>query len=249
VRIGGAVVRVRGPGRDRVVYRHLNQLAALLRRPPLRGGEGVSLELVPGPAWRHRPIHRRLNRGIDHHLHEVRGQLAPAPVRAVASSGGAPLAGDLRHEFEGRLGLDLSSVRLHHGSDASSAARSIGARAFTVGSHVVFGAGEFDPLSASGRAVLSHELVHVAQQAGASATGPLRIGPQDDSFEREADQVSLDATTPITAPMEFGLPKISKRKMKYKVAETYTNNSQPVINDEKKTAVLSLTMSRAPVAP
>ncbi|WP_257389460.1 peptidoglycan-binding protein, partial [Tahibacter caeni] len=39
------------------------------------------------------------------------------------------------------------------------------ARAYTVGSHVVFGAGQYDARSAAGRALLAHELAHTAQRA------------------------------------------------------------------------------------
>jgi hypothetical protein len=45
------------------------------------------------------------------------------------------------------------------------------ARAYTVGSHIVFGAGEFSPATSSGRALLAHELAHTLQDSA----GPLTI--------------------------------------------------------------------------
>ena len=55
-------------------------------------------------------------------------------------------------------------VRLHTGPDAGRAAQAVNARAFTVGSDIVFGEREFAPETDSGRRLLAHELAHVAQQ-------------------------------------------------------------------------------------
>ncbi len=54
---------------------------------------------------------------------------------------------------------------MHTGNDAAFAAASIGAQAFTCGRDIFFGAGRYAPESADGRALLLHELVHVAQNA------------------------------------------------------------------------------------
>jgi hypothetical protein len=54
-------------------------------------------------------------------------------------------------------------VRIHTDDDADGMARLVGARAFAVRDHVVFRRGEYDPGSARGRALLGHELAHVAQ--------------------------------------------------------------------------------------
>ena len=88
-------------------------------------------------------------------------------VLGAAQSGGTPLAGAVRSEVEGKFGRDFSAVRVHDGGAAASAASSINARAYTVGSDIVFGAGQYEPDSASGKRLLAHELTHVAQQGGA----------------------------------------------------------------------------------
>jgi hypothetical protein len=49
----------------------------------------------------------------------------------------------------------------------------VDAVAYTVGSDIVFGAGQYDPSSSAGRHLLAHELVHVMQQQGRDS-GPLR---------------------------------------------------------------------------
>ena len=86
-----------------------------------------------------------------------------------ARGGGRPLPTWLRTPMEGALGVDLSSTRIHTDGRAGVMARSIQARAFTVGDDVFFGRGEYDPSSTDGRRVLAHEVAHVAQQAGPAA--------------------------------------------------------------------------------
>lgn len=78
--------------------------------------------------------------------------------------GGQPLNTEARSFFEPRFGHDFSSVRVHQGGQATDISRSINARAFTMGSNVVFGAGEYSSDSSSGRSLLAHELTHVVQQ-------------------------------------------------------------------------------------
>src|SRR5262249_30103767 len=70
-------------------------------------------------------------------------------------------------------GVDFSRVRVHSDSQAAASARSVDARAYTVGNHIVFGAGEFQPHTKDGRTLLAHELAHVTQQA-ARGVAPVR---------------------------------------------------------------------------
>jgi len=81
-----------------------------------------------------------------------------------AIRGGQPLDAGSRAFFEPRLQRDLSSVRIHTGQEADSAAREIGAEAFTLGRDIVFAEDRYAPRRADGRALLAHELAHVAQQ-------------------------------------------------------------------------------------
>lgn len=88
----------------------------------------------------------------------------PTPERAV-QSGGQPLPEAERAFFEDRFGRELGAVRIHHDSAANEAARTLSARAFTVGTDIVFGQGEFQPGSDQGRHLLAHELAHTIQQS------------------------------------------------------------------------------------
>jgi Domain of unknown function (DUF4157) len=71
------------------------------------------------------------------------------------------------------MGADFADVRVHAGPNAAQAARSLDARAFTHGAHIVFGAGQYAPDRAAGRLLLAHELIHVSQlQPGTSGSAP-----------------------------------------------------------------------------
>jgi hypothetical protein len=94
---------------------------------------------------------------------------APAVAERAAQSGGRPLPPGTRELAEQRLGHDFSDVRIHTDAQAAHAADATQAHAYTIGSDVVFGRGEFDPASERGRALLGHELAHVVQQRGAAS--------------------------------------------------------------------------------
>jgi hypothetical protein len=63
--------------------------------------------------------------------------------------------------------FDLDAVRIHADAHAARSAAAVGARAYTVGRDIVFGAGEYRPHTPAGGALLAHELTHVTQQSRA----------------------------------------------------------------------------------
>jgi hypothetical protein len=83
--------------------------------------------------------------------------------------GGQPLPKSTRAFFEPRFGSDFSSVRVHADTQAGDMARSVNARAFTVGRNVVFGAGQYSPETTEGKKLLAHELTHTIQQRSGSS--------------------------------------------------------------------------------
>jgi hypothetical protein len=89
---------------------------------------------------------------------------APAIVYDALRSPSQPLDTAARRFMEGRFGHDFRHVRIHANAEAAQAARSVDAQAYTVGSQVVFGAGEYQPNSPRGRQLIAHELTHVLQQ-------------------------------------------------------------------------------------
>ncbi|HTW99301.1 MAG TPA: DUF4157 domain-containing protein, partial [Acidimicrobiales bacterium] len=99
------------------------------------------------------------------------GAAARGGVAEALAQPGARLPAPVLHRMQAGFGADLSSVRVHDGERSARAARSVGARAFTVGNHIVFGAGEYRPDSAGGQYLLAHELAHVVQQGYATPAG------------------------------------------------------------------------------
>ena len=92
-------------------------------------------------------------------------QRAPAAIASQGGSGSA-LPDGVRADMEGRFGgQDFSGVRVHAGPQANTLARSYNARAFTMGSDIYFGQGEYSPASKGGQHLLAHELTHVVQGA------------------------------------------------------------------------------------
>jgi Domain of unknown function (DUF4157)/Calpain family cysteine protease len=93
----------------------------------------------------------------------------PSMMNELSSSTGRPLEPGTRGFMESRFGHDFGDVRVHAGSEASEAARSLQARAFTTGRDIVFGAGEYQPSTTQGQKLLAHELAHVTQQQASGA--------------------------------------------------------------------------------
>jgi len=99
--------------------------------------------------------------------------VSPAVDSGIRNSrgGGVPMSADLRGYYEPRFGADFSGVRLHSDSHAASLATGVGAHAFTVGSDIFFGAGQFQPGTDGGRRLLAHELTHTIQQGRGAPAG------------------------------------------------------------------------------
>jgi len=127
------------------------------------------------------------------------GARAPTLVGEVLRSPGRVLDRVTRRAMENRLGFDLGRVRVHTDERATRSAEEVGAFAYTVGADIVFGRGRYRPDSGDGRALLAHELTHVAQQGDARPATEVRIGPVDDAFEREATRVAAE-TTAVSTP-------------------------------------------------
>ena len=126
----------------------------------------------------------------------------PPIVHEVLRSPGQPLDAVTRTFFENRLDHDFSDVRVHTGEQAGASAKAVNALAYTVGSDVVFGAGQYAPSSSAGRRLLAHELAHVVQQRGAApaAARKLTISEPQDAAEQQADRVAESVTTGHSVP-------------------------------------------------
>ena len=97
---------------------------------------------------------------------QERTQPSEAAGGCLVPNGGRPLPEGVRSFFEPRFGHTFSNVRIHTDAAAQASARSLGARAYTVGTELVFAAGQYRPDTREGRRLLAHELTHVIQQTG-----------------------------------------------------------------------------------
>jgi hypothetical protein len=76
------------------------------------------------------------------------------------------------------------------------------ARAVTIGRDIYFAPGEYQPATASGSALLQHELAHVAQsRAGENLPASHAVSSPGDALENNANALAAGrATTPLPAP-------------------------------------------------
>ena len=120
----------------------------------------------------------------------------PPAIKNAISSDGQPLDLQTRSFFQPKLGADLGKVRVHTNSWAANSARSVNALAYTVGQNIFFGDGQYNPGSATGRALLAHELVHTIQQSTGNVPGRIQRQPSqpaDSDAELRREMVNMAA--------------------------------------------------------
>lgn len=131
------------------------------------------------------------------------GEAAAAAAATSVAGSGSPLPEALRTRMEGAFGTHFGDVRVFLGSQAEA----LGARAFTRGSELHFGPGEYDPDSSSGQELIGHELAHVVQQRAGRVAGEQAYGGlinADAGLEREADEAGARAARGEPAGLAAG---------------------------------------------
>lgn len=107
---------------------------------------------------------------------------------------GAPLQTSVRKSMERKFAASFEQVRVHTDSKAADSASEIGARAYTLGNHIVFGNLEYQPATTKGEHLLAHELTHVLQQ-----------GVHSSNIQREETEEAINSNetkqeqTPVVA--------------------------------------------------
>jgi hypothetical protein len=152
-----------------------------------------------------------------------RAATAPPVVNQVLNSPGRALDTPTRAFMEPRFGRDFSGVRVHTDSRAAESARSVNAHAYTVGEHIVFDRGKYDPDSRGGRHLLAHELAHTVQQHGLQRSSEdlsLAEAPEYRHLEREADSVARSVMSGASSHVASALTR---------------HPSQPLISRKEKT--------------
>ena len=153
----------------------------------------------------------------------------PDSVHATLRGVGQPLPDTTRRFMQQRLGQDFSGVRVHADAAAAASAHAVDAAAYTVGSHVVFGAGRYAPQTRAGQSLLAHELTHVAQQRGAAlpARGDLRMDAPGSAAEREADHAAArihDVSGALSTTQAAGTAQLSRAQAEIPDAVRLTMN-------------------------
>ncbi|MEM9332138.1 MAG: DUF4157 domain-containing protein [Pseudomonadota bacterium] len=179
--------------------------------------------------------------------------IAPQPaevaIARMRSEGGKPLTSSVRQNMEHGLGTQLGDVRLHQGAKAAKAARDVGARAFTVGRDVFFGAGQYQPATIGGQRLLAHELVHTEQQRGlgklAQTTAVQRNTDPNTELEDEGPgnefkeggvEISLD---PNGQGGQITIPKLHLPYMHGGYKGTSNRKKAPGVADPSKSSLTS----------
>ena len=166
---------------------------------------------------------------------------ASVPEGVVSNLGpGRALDAATRDFMEPRFGQDFGQVRVHTDAQAAASARAVDARAYTLGSNIVFGAGAFTPGIAHGRRLLAHELTHVVQQrharvpAGQAAN--LSVTAPGDRSEQEADRVADVVAEAGAAPPIVERPTAHLARAKFDVdaiakdADVFANMPTPLLS-------------------
>jgi hypothetical protein len=159
---------------------------------------------------------------------------APPIVHEVLRSPGQPLDAATRAFFEPRFGFNFDRVRVHHEARATEAAESVGARAFTVGSDLVFARGQFAPHSIEGRRLLAHEFAHVVQQSR-----PLGVDPSAASVDGLGHAARVSVGNEKPDPERVGVKQVSALRLARQQANPPNSGTAPV-----STAVANLPWSR-----
>ncbi len=151
----------------------------------------------------------QINKDSLYHVREVEAvqgsdvehiAMLPAADHAPLSPG-QPLGSDIRAFMEPRFGYDFSKVRIHADRDAGVRSARLGARAFTLGNHISFGANEFVPHTRAGRTLIAHELAHVVQNSSVDPSVSA-LEPTSGRAEAEAHRAGYLAATGLpTGPM------------------------------------------------
>jgi hypothetical protein len=124
-----------------------------------------------------------------------RSVAAPADTAHVVDSlgSGRPLDAGVSARLGPALGADVSRVEVHDDPASAAITGSLGAAAITVGHHVAFASGQYEPGTPLGDALIAHELAHVIQQDG----GALASARPDPGVGRDtrAAMLEVDADT------------------------------------------------------
>ncbi len=139
----------------------------------------------------------------------------PGSIQAQLGAGQA-LDGSTRSRMERAFGSDFGAVRVHTDAPAARLTSDLHARAFTLGHDVAFGAGEYQPGTLLGDALLAHELAHVVQQGAAQRRDPAPLEPGSNAYsslESDADHAAAGVLARLWGGAQGALADIAQNAM------------------------------------
>ena len=148
---------------------------------------------------------------------------------------GQPLDASANTRMSTAFGHDFSKVRVHTDTHAAGLSNQLNARAFTIGSDIAFGAGEYQPGTMIGDALLAHELAHVVQQGGGAPTTAQSKGEvtSDESLEEEADVAAVGAVSSLWFGTKGAISNIGRQaapKLRSGLQLQRCGNKYPEVN-------------------
>ena len=189
------------------------------------------------------------------------GEMTAAPVvHEVLASSGQPIDAMARAMMEPRFGHDFGQLRVHTDAKAADSARAVNALAYTVGTHIVFGEGQYAPRTLAGQRLLAHELTHTLQQAGGVTAGAVRISDPRHPAEQQAERAARDVvaggqanvTTAASAPLVQRQPlpgvtlrpsPLAARLIGSELLDGFALNSAALTEEHKgRLAILAITL-------
>lgn len=111
--------------------------------------------------------------GVSRSGGTTRSSFVVGAVGVSTSSAGQRLHPEDRRHFEAGFQDNFSDVRIFADRRAQETARTLDARAYTLGDTISFAAGEYQPGTSEGRHLLAHELTHVLQQRSLPGVPPV----------------------------------------------------------------------------
>ncbi|MBW2737237.1 MAG: DUF4157 domain-containing protein [Deltaproteobacteria bacterium] len=136
---------------------------------------------------------------------QIQNQLGP----------GSPLESGVRSRMESVFTQGFSDIRIHTDTKGAQISDNLNARAFTIGSNIAFGQGEYQPGTLIGDALIAHELAHTIQQGGGrTGAAPMQKGEEGhSSLEEDADISAVGAVASLWGGMKGGLANIAMNAM------------------------------------
>lgn len=157
---------------------------------------------------------------------EAREADDPQAIRQQLGTGHA-LDSQARTRFQSAFGADFSSVRVHTDTRAQQLSDNLNAHAFTIGTDIAFGPAEYQPGTVVGDALIAHELAHVMQQGGSSASQPQRK-ENDHELDADADLSALGAMVSLAGGAVVPQTKPRRRSgLSLQRCDLFSSNKKP----------------------